>query len=450
MIVALNILCVVGTRPGVIKMAPLVHALKKNEESPYLADVGQDRGWFMKGVLYLDLRLPKPIYRIEFKVGDSVSQVAEKLSEVVYESDPDFLVASGDSGTALASALSSMTTGKPLLHLESGFRTYDLSYEGERNRQIIDGMSSFHFTSTSRAYKNLLVEGVSERYVSKTGSTLIDALKATISRAEKYSKILEELEAAPGEYLLLTFFKGENLSSHRLGLLLRLLKNLEDLVVFPLHPIAKEAMIRCALYDEFMDLDNLLMTEPLDYFDYIKLLADSSVVLTDSGGVCEEATYLEKPMLILSEKTQRPEPIEAGVAYLTDLDGKAVSDALDKIKKSDLGKSSKKARYAYGSGDASDRIADLITQTDFKYRTPPPMDIMEPTLFEMIDLGRGSTLSEVEEAAERSGCDLVAAYEGEQGLTIHPSDMVKRVLVKGKEVLLGTLREHFEVEVQRL
>ncbi len=439
----MNILCIVGTRPGIIKMAPLIQALKKRAQPPYLVDVGQDKGWFMKGVLYLDLKLPKPTYRIEYKAGEDISQVAEKLSEVVQECDPDFLVASGDSETALASAHSSIKTGKPLLHMESGFRNYDLSQEGEMNRQIIDRLSSFYFTSTSRACENLLMEGVLERYVSKTGSTLIDTLKTTVTRAKKYSKILDELELTQGEYLFLTFFKEGNLSPHRLRLLLRLLEHLEDLIVCPLHPLAKEAMIVSDLYDEFMDIDNLLMTEPLDYLDYIKLLGEARIVLTDSNGVCEEASYLEKPMLFLGKKTLRPEPVETGTAYLMDLDGEIVLDALDKLKKIDQEKLFRRVKYTYGFGDASERIADLITHKDFLYRTPSTKNLLKPYLFEMIDLDKGLTLLEFEEAAKRCGCTIVSAYDEERSQSIHPSRKVKGVLVKGKEDQIVNLREQF-------
>ncbi|NIM44440.1 MAG: UDP-N-acetylglucosamine 2-epimerase (non-hydrolyzing) [Nitrososphaeria archaeon] len=367
----MRVLLVTGKRSEVIKMAPVFEALKAVGITPITLDVSQHKGWLMKGSLYLELRYPKPNYNIKYEknVDYGISHIITQLKEIIIKDVPDAVIAAGASETTLAAAESSNELKIPFLHVESGYRSRIPESNGEMNRQMIDRLSSFLYAPTEKACSNLLMEEVPKDRFLKVGSTLIDSLTRFLPFSKKHSEILEELGISEQEYLLLTLHKRENISQDKLAHLLKGIKELDHTTVFPVHPVTRQAMKAYTLYDNFSGLENLLLTEPLDYIDFLKLEESSRLIMTDSGEVCEEATFHEKPLLILGDFPERLEPIESGTALTSPMESASILNNLAKLMETDL--RDKHVKFIFGEGDASKKIADHLRKGEIDRLAKP-------------------------------------------------------------------------------
>ncbi|MFQ5710991.1 MAG: non-hydrolyzing UDP-N-acetylglucosamine 2-epimerase [Candidatus Geothermarchaeales archaeon] len=438
---------ITGKRSEIIKIAPILRALRRKKINPITIDVSQHRGWLMKGSFYLELGYPKPNYTLEYGAGvrgGDVFHICDELSKIISEDKPDYVVAAGASDTVLAAARASVTLEKPFLHVESGYRSYDLECHEEINRQFVDGVSTFHYAPTRRAYDNLMLENVSSDRAVEVGSTVIDSLTRFLPFSRRRSEILDELDVSKNEYLLLTLHKEENIAPSLLTQLLRALRALDHVVVFPMHPETRGAMKRFSLYKDFSDLENLLILEPLDYLDFLKLEENARLVLTDSGEVCEEATFLEKPLLILGKTVERPEPLEAGAALLSPLDRASIIGGVKRLLDADLRSVFRRVRFAFGRGEASERISDHILRGEIEY-LPPRITLDKPLFYKIFYIGKELTLGDLQDASSEAGCTIQIAF-GEDGEPVRDaSERVDRALISGDVISLKALDERIGV-----
>ena len=414
----MKVLITIGKRSEIIKTAPVIDELRKKSVSTILVDVQQQKGWFMKGSHYMDLDFQKPDYTIEFKESD-LENLLDELFNIVCEEKPIYLISSGGSITTLATTIVSQMAKVPFLHIESGYRTYNLDSSEEVRRHLIDAFSSLCFAPSRLSYVNLMSEGIKNDQIFLTGSTVIDTLVRYIDFARSHSKILEELELVDEDFSLITLHKKENVTETKLRELLSALKSIDHFFVMPVHPETGKFMKKTTLYDEFLELENLLMIEPLDYIDFIALESSSKFVITDSGTVSEESSFLGKPTIIVGETT-RVELINEKLALNIDL---SKEEILKKVKEVDRIKVKRvKVARIYGSGYASEKIADLIERARItfnpKLRYDTRLSFPKTTVIDLENSKKPLTVTDF---------TLVSAIKGKkpvQGLADNPTKLL--------------------------
>ena len=359
-----KIIAVFGTRPEALKMCPLIRELVSRNvfdvktvfSGQHRETVKQTFGIFETFPDY-DLNIMKP----KQTLSDIISGVINGLTPVLNIERPDIVLVHGDTSTALATALLCYHMHIPVGHVEAGLRSGDLSspFPEEFNRRSISAVSSIDFAPTFDARINLLSEGKNPDSVFVTGNTVIDALATTLK--DGYSDSL--LDWSMGfRLVLLTAHRRENLG-YPMRQMLRAVReavdrNPECKVVYPVHP---NPAVRTIAENELGDCARIILTEPLEAVRFHNILARSYLVITDSGGIQEEATYLGKPVLVMRDKTERPEGIRTGNLILTGTSGERIPDIISRLlRDSDAYESMSVPSKVYGDGKASKRIADIL------------------------------------------------------------------------------------------
>ncbi len=359
-----KVLIVFGTRPEAIKMCPLVNELKnRNNIDARVCVTGQHRE-MLDQVLRAFNVIPDydlAIMKEKQNLFDITSNVLLRIRDVLKQEGPDVVLVHGDTTTTFAAALAAFYLQIPVGHVEAGLRTYNLysPYPEEFNRQAVSVISRFNFAPTERARQNLLAEGKKVETIFVTGNTAIDALKTTVR--EEYSH--PELEWAAGSRLvLLTAHRRENLGEpmkQMFRAIQRVMDEHQDVKV--IYPIHLNPTVRQTANELFGGYDRIHLIEPLDVLDFHNFLSRSYLILTDSGGIQEEAPSLGKPVLVMRDTTERPEGIEAGTLKLVGTQEetiynsfKTLLDDEDEYKKMSM------ASNPYGDGFASQRIADIL------------------------------------------------------------------------------------------
>ena len=361
-----RVLVVFGTRPEAIKMCPLVLELRNRPED-FVASVcvtGQHRE-MLDSVLNTfgivpdyDLNIMKPGQTL----FDITSDVILKMKSVLEEFKPDVVLVHGDTSTSFAAGLAAFYLQIPVGHVEAGLRTYDLysPFPEEFNRQAVDVFSTLYFAPTEKSKANLVNEGKAERGIFVTGNTGIDALKTTVR--EDYSH--PELEwAKDSKLLLVTAHRRENPGEpmhHMFRAIRRIVdKHSEVKVIYPIHLNPK---VREVANEELSGCEKIHLIEPLDVLDFHNFLARCHIVLTDSGGIQEEAPSLGKPVLVMRDTTERPEGVAAGTLRLVGTTEKTIFDSCDELLSSPAAYNAMShASNPYGDGLASTRIADALS-----------------------------------------------------------------------------------------
>lgn len=338
----MTIVCPIGTREEIVRMASIITNLKAKGIPTSIIDVGEDSGWFMKDSYYLHLNLPEPVHKITYKENNSNRlDLIEDLINVIEEEKPSHILISSYSNTALALAYISLKIKKPIISVQSGCNYCD-TIERENNSRTINSAVHFHYATNKIAVQNLIKEGISRSKILEVGSTAIDALTTFIHKARTKSSILNELEITPSRYLLLDLIGRDNLQKENLISLREILKKIENPVVFPIYPSMKNALEKYKLYESFLSVEAAILTEPFCYLDFLRLEDGAKLIITDSSRLCEEATYLGKPMIMIGRSAVYSELVEAGVAYLTTLDEKKVLEGIDILCKKNLKENFKK------------------------------------------------------------------------------------------------------------
>jgi UDP-N-acetylglucosamine 2-epimerase (non-hydrolysing) len=388
------VMVVFGTRPEAIKVAPLIQALAAAPWSrPVVAVTAQHRRILDQ---VLELFAICPNYDLDImRSGQTLTDVTvgalDGLGPVLADADPDLVVVQGDTTTTFAAALASFYRRVPVVHLEAGLRTGDVlsPYPEEMNRRLTSQLASLHLAPTPSARANLLAEGVDPSSVVSTGNTVIDALHWTVGRRMPYrDRELAELDTDPRPVLLVTAHRRESWGEPMTAIgaaLADLARSEPDLlVVLPVHPNPR---VPEALLPAVTGLDNVLVVEPLAYGEFARLLDRATIVLTDSGGVQEEAPSLGKPVLVMRDTTERPEAVAAGTARLVGTDhGQIVANVCSLLHDADAYAAMANAVNPYGDGRAAERSCQAMarflgldaTVSEFTPADPPrPADVGE-------------------------------------------------------------------------
>lgn len=368
----IKIMTVFGTRPEAIKMCPLVLAMQKRPDlvETVTAVTAQHREMLDQ---VLELFKVKPDYDLDImQAGQTLYDVTARaltgLREIMETEKPDIVLVHGDTTTTFAGALAAFYAQIPVGHVEAGLRTGNKysPYPEEMNRKLTGSLADYHFAPTKQSERNLLLENVAEDKIFITGNTVIDALATTVGKDFAFSDAKVKAAVESGKKLiLLTTHRRENLGEP-MRHVYRALKDVleaheEAAVVFPVHMNPK---VREIVQEELAGIDRVYLTEPMDYEPFANLMAKSALVLTDSGGIQEEAPSLGKPVLVLRDTTERPEAVDAGTVKLIGTDYEAVKKStLELLENEELYRKMSEAVNPYGDGRASERILQFILKT---------------------------------------------------------------------------------------
>lgn len=359
-----TVMLVFGTRPEAIKMCPLVNELKKRENIKTVVCVTGQHRQMLDSVLEAFSVVPDydlSIMKEKQTLFDITTNILNKIKAVIEEVNPDTVLVHGDTSTTFVTALACFYLGVSVGHVEAGLRTYDIysPYPEEFNRQAVSIISKYNFAPTEISKNNLLKEGKSPESIYVTGNTAIDALKTTVREDYKH----EELDwASDSRLIVITAHRRENLGEpmHQMfRAIRRIIEEHPD--VKAIYPIHMNPVVRRAAEEELADCDRIHIIEPLEVLDFHNFLSRCYMILTDSGGVQEEAPSLGKPVLVMRDTTERPEGIAAGTLKLVGTDENTIYESFKELLENrEAYEKMSKASNPYGDGFASRRIADIL------------------------------------------------------------------------------------------
>ena len=363
----MKVMCVFGTRPEAIKMCPLVKELKSRPQLQTLVCVTGQHGQMLDQVLSAFSVTPDydlSIMKESQTLFDVTSSILERIRAVLEKERPDVVLVHGDTTTTFSTALACFYLHICVGHVEAGLRTYNIQspWPEEFNRQAVSILADYNFAPTDAAKNNLIREGKSPKRIFVTGNTAIDALKTTVRKNYTHP----ELEwAAESRLVLLTAHRRENLGMpmrHMFRAIKRIVDETPDVKV--ISPIHMNPAVRQAASEVFGNDDSFHIIEPLDVLDFHNFMARAHLILTDSGGIQEEAPSLGKPVLVMRDTTERPEGISAGTLKLVGTEEENIYKEFKKLlnDKKEYDKMST-ASNPYGDGLASRRIADILCST---------------------------------------------------------------------------------------
>ena len=369
-----KILAVFGTRPEAIKMAPVVHALR-NKVDVKVCVTAQHRQMLDQVLELFDIT---PDYDLDImKPGQDLFDVTSKvllgIKEILQSVNPDIVLVHGDTTTSMAVSMAAFYLRIPVGHVEAGLRTYDINspFPEEFNRQFTSKITELHFAPTEIARQNLLDERVPDSQIFVTGNTVIDALLSMVEKARainfsdrvlKGAPFLKQAKSDIPRIVLVTGHRRENFGQgfeeicHALYDIAS--KNPDIQIVYPVHlnPNVREPVNRI-----LSNIDNVHLVEPMEYLTFIKLMDLSYLILTDSGGIQEEAPSLGKPVLVMRDATERPEAVEAGTVKLVGTNKKAIVTMVNQLlENKELYTKMSRAHNPYGDGNASHTICDIL------------------------------------------------------------------------------------------
>ncbi len=317
---------IAAARPNFMKIAPLYHELKKNKwANPYLVHTGQHYDINMSDAFFKDLSLPEPDLHLGVGSGTHAQQTAEvmvKYEEALLNERPDLVVVVGDVNSTIAATLASVKLGIRVAHLEAGLRSFDRTMPEEINRILTDSIADILWTPSPDADENLLREGIDKKRIVRVGNIMIDSLEMMRDKIEKDS-ILEKLGVEQGKYCLVTLHRPANVDDPLIleGLCKELETVSDDIpILFPVHPRTLKNLGKFGLLSKLEDKSNINLTAPLNYVSFMHLVFNCKFVITDSGGVQEETTYLGIPCLTMRPNTERPITVSQGSNVLCTLD----------------------------------------------------------------------------------------------------------------------------------
>lgn len=362
---------VFGTRPEAIKMCPLVNELKTRKEMKTVVCVTGQHREMLEQVLETFQVVPDynlAVMKDEQTLFDITTNILNRIKDVLEEVKPDVVLVHGDTSTTFVTALACFYLQIPIGHVEAGLRTYDIHspYPEEFNRQAVSIVAQYHFAPTEHSRNNLLKEGRDADKIWITGNTVIDALKTTVR--DDYTH--PELEWAKGSRLIfLTAHRRENLGQPMYNMFRAIRRVMDEHPdVKALYPIHMNPAVRHAAEEELGDCDRIHIIDPLEVFDCHNIMAKSYLILTDSGGVQEEAPSLGKPVLVMRDTTERPEGIAAGTLKLVGTDEQVIYENFKELlENQEVYNAMAQAHNPYGDGKACARIADVLEYGKCEY-----------------------------------------------------------------------------------
>jgi UDP-N-acetylglucosamine 2-epimerase (non-hydrolysing) len=360
---------VAGTRPEAIKLAPMIHWLQELKLETILIWSGQHYDYELSDIFFEQFGLPKPEVDLQVGKGSHAQQTGKimiRLEKTITQYKPSLLVAEGDTNTVATVALTAAKACVPFAHLEAGLRSYDRTMPEEINRIVADSLSELLLAPTKLASINLAHEGIPLRKIRLTGNTIVDVVTKYKGRAHKTGiNLLRKLNISPREYLLVTLHRQENTDNpRRLSDVVTALSLLskKHKIIFPMHPRTKAKLRIAGLYEKLKRKQNLTLIPPQGYFEFLGLLMNSLAVLTDSGGVQEEALTLCIPTVTLRYNTERPETVLYGTNVLAGTKPESVCRLTEKQiqKTAKLPNKLKVKPNPFGNGNAGMKAAVAI------------------------------------------------------------------------------------------
>ncbi len=353
---------IVGTRPEIVKMAPIIRALEEDSTPYTFVHCGQHYDYEMSQQFIEQLELPEPEYGFKVKAyspGLQTGRILTLVEKVIKKAKPKIVLVEGDTNGVLASALAAVKLNVPVGHVEAGLRSFDLRMPEEHNRRLVDHISTYMFAPTENARKNLERESVwGKIYV--TGNTVIDAVIQHLPMAERKSNILEKIKFE--KFALVTAHRAENVDDP--AVLQNFVETFTEApipIVYPIHPRTRKRLRQQRMWKKFSSSENVQLFPPLGYFDFMVLMKNCEILITDSGGIQEEATAppIRKPVLVIRLSTERPEAVEAGFAKVVGVEKEKLLVAMEYIlhEKKELPKVS-----PYGDGAAAKKIVKILEQ----------------------------------------------------------------------------------------
>ncbi len=357
---------VVGTRPEIVKMAPVIRALEEKGLSYVFVHCGQHYDYNMSQSFIEELELPVPDYGFKVKAdspGLQTGRILSLIEGVVKKVEPKVVLVEGDTNGVLASALAAVKLGIQVGHVEAGLRSFDLRMPEEHNRRLVDHMSAFLFAPTENARRNLERESVWGK-IFVTGNTVIDAVMQHLPIAERKSSILEKIRFK--RFALVTAHRAENVDDRDvLEGFVEAFVEAPIPVVYPVHPRTEKRLRRWKMWGKLSLAENVQVLKPVGYFDFLVLMKNCEMIVTDSGGLQEEATApcIRKPVLVIRLSTERPEAVEAGFVKVVGVEKEGILVAVEQVLK-------EKGRLPdvspYGDGTAAQEIVRVVMEETAK------------------------------------------------------------------------------------
>jgi len=364
-----KIISVVGARPNFMKVAPIYRAFEKynsSVENPdkrvkhLICHTGQHYDEKMSKVFFNDLELPKPDFYLGVGSGSHAEQTAKIMIEfekILLQEKPDLVIVVGDVNSTIACSLTAKKLNIKVAHVEAGLRSFDMEMPEEINRILTDRISDYLFVTEKSGLENLKNEGVDDSKIFFVGNTMIDSLTYYLPKAEK-SKILEEFDLVKGNYVLVTFHRPSNVDGkEELTKLINFLNKIAEKrkIIFPIHPRTRNNISKYSLNHSINQSVNLC--DPIGYIDFLSLIINAELIVTDSGGIQEESTYLGVQCITLRTTTERPITVDVGTNQLIGLDlNKAEKACLEVLN----GNKKEGSTPEFWDGKTAERIVEIL------------------------------------------------------------------------------------------
>ncbi len=351
---------VVGTRPEIVKMAPVIRTFEAKGLPYVFVHCGQHYDYDMSERFIEELELPEPDFGFKVRAsspGIQTARILMAMERALRKATPKIVLVEGDTNGTLASAVAAVKLGVPVGHVEAGLRSHDLRMPEEHNRRLVDHVSRHLFAPTETAKKNLEKEAVWGS-IHVTGNTVIDAVIQHMPLAEKKSRIMDEVRF--NRFALATAHRAENVDDPAV------LKNFVDSftdapipVVYPVHPRTRKRLRQYGLLRKLLRTGNVQLLPPAGYFDFLILMKHCELIVTDSGGIQEEtcAPPIRKPVLVIRLSTERPEAVEAGFAELVGVEKNNILEAMDRTLRKQR---AEPKQCPYGDGKAAEKIVEIL------------------------------------------------------------------------------------------
>ena len=355
----MKIAIVLGTRPEIIKMSPIIRECEKQNLDYFILHTGQHYSYNLDKIFFEDLELPEAKYNLDVGSGSHAEETGKMLigiEKVIKEEKPDVVLVEGDTNTVLAGALAASKLHIRVGHVEAGLRSFDRTMPEEINRVLADHISDYLFAPTEKAKENLLREGIEKNKIFVTGNTIVDAVFQNLEIAKRKVSALNKLGLEKREYFLVTAHRQENVDIHdRLKGILDGLElvynNFNSPIIYPIHPRTMKRIKEFRLEVP----TGIRLIEPFGFFEFLQLEANAKLILTDSGGVQEETCILRVPCVTLRENTERPETLEVGSNVLTGINQNKILEGVKFM----LNKN-KNWNNPFGDGKAGNRIIKIL------------------------------------------------------------------------------------------
>jgi UDP-N-acetylglucosamine 2-epimerase (non-hydrolysing) len=356
---------VVGTRPGIVMFSPIIRELERRRINYFIIHTGQHYSPNMDRRFFEDLKLPAPRYKLEHVQhcqyhGEQTAEMLKGCEQVLLKERPKIVLVGGDANTNLAGALAARKLRIRVGHVEAGERSYDWRMPEEHNRVIIDHISEYLFTTNEKGRENLLKDHIQGK-VFVTGNPIVDAAFQNLEIAKESSNVLERFRLEPDDYFVLTLHREENVDilEHLEGVLegsRRVIESCGTKIVFPAHPRTLRRLNEFGLNETAQCVRGLQIYEAVGYLDFLQLLANARLTLTDSGGVQQESCILHIPCVTLRENTEWTETLEIGANALAGTDPERIAVQVEKMLRAP-----RNWPDPFGDGRSAERIVEIVT-----------------------------------------------------------------------------------------